>query len=640
MCNALYKSFFLGLGFFFFGASFTLATPLNEMLQYSRKHNLGHHPYWLRLLKYRQPWESPGQWSLASDVSTPTFFFSENGKTDPVAEIEATLLAMLTVDEENEPNEHAQCRLIARYHWLMENIPLLKKYAPRVECPLFEKWANLEHVDSISLLFASAYMDNPASIYGHILLKINSSGHRFGHELLHPTLNFGAIYSPNDSAFEYVFRGIFGGYAGRLSDERFYNFNHLYGETELRDLWEYELKLTEYQRNRVIYHIWEMLQLVEFDYYFFLDNCAYRLAEILDMAWEEPKLIPDFAIWIIPSRVFYTLAEIQENGESIIASTKLIPSRQRRLQARLSQLSPEQVKWASQIIHQISVLDTDEFMQLDPQHRAKILDVLIDYFRYQTIENEKEFSEEERQKILIARSQLPIVEEPNFSLNASPPTDGSPPARFRLGAGVQGESAQEYVEVGWRNTYHDFLGDPTGHLPNTELVTLDGRLRISEDQIHLQQLDLLSLRALNISDTKLSALFSWSWEARASFEPETSECSQCLIPHLQGAFGKAVALSNDQELVGYALGGFYLRQQSHEDALWRVGYFPTVGLVFGAEEWRVEWRAEKQFGLNHDEHQFQVQLHSRYTLSQNADLRVEWSHNQENDLGLFYHYYY
>ena len=42
--------------------------------------------------------------------------------------------------------------------------------------------------------------------------------------------------NPGDNPLMYALRGLFGAYDGSFTDERFYNYNHLYGENELRDM--------------------------------------------------------------------------------------------------------------------------------------------------------------------------------------------------------------------------------------------------------------------------------------------------------------------------------------------------------------------------------------------------------------------
>ena len=57
-------------------------TYLSELLQKARDRKLADARFWLLLLHYRHSW---------SEADDKGFFFAENGKTDPQAELEATL---------------------------------------------------------------------------------------------------------------------------------------------------------------------------------------------------------------------------------------------------------------------------------------------------------------------------------------------------------------------------------------------------------------------------------------------------------------------------------------------------------------------------------------------------------------------
>ena len=192
----------------------------------ARELQLFHHPYWLKLLHFYSFGESVGQWSFKSDVVNDGFFLSPDGKTDPSAELKATLKAVLS-PLSKDPNQHARCKFIARFKWLRSSLDFPE--LPKLACPLFERWSNLEDATGISIIFVSAYLKNPASTFGHLLLKFNSRNRHFGHSLLRPTLNYGAMINPDDNPFVYAVRGLFGGYEGSFTDERFYNFNHIYG---------------------------------------------------------------------------------------------------------------------------------------------------------------------------------------------------------------------------------------------------------------------------------------------------------------------------------------------------------------------------------------------------------------------------
>ena len=169
---------------------------------------LSQHPYWLKLLHFYSFAESVGQWSFKSDVESSGFFLSAKGKTDPQAELKATIKALLA-PAGDDPNQHARCKFIARFNWLQSKLDFPE--LPKQACPLFERWANLGEASGISIVFVSAYLKNPASIFGHLLIKFNSTNSLFGHSLLRPTLNYGAKITPGDNPFMYALNGLFGG---------------------------------------------------------------------------------------------------------------------------------------------------------------------------------------------------------------------------------------------------------------------------------------------------------------------------------------------------------------------------------------------------------------------------------------------
>src|ERR1035437_1506789 len=74
---------------------------------------LDHDPYWKILLHYRKRW-----WGgLKSEINSPNFFNAQSGKTDPQAELIATIRHFFDVPTTADQQPH-QCRFIDRYHWL------------------------------------------------------------------------------------------------------------------------------------------------------------------------------------------------------------------------------------------------------------------------------------------------------------------------------------------------------------------------------------------------------------------------------------------------------------------------------------------------------------------------------------------
>ncbi|MBF0350026.1 MAG: DUF4105 domain-containing protein [SAR324 cluster bacterium] len=563
---------------------------LQQLWNQAHSKNLAEHPYWLRLLHYHFPVESPGQWHTESDVISPSFFLSSSGRSDPEAELIATLSALLE-DLPEDPDQHAQCRFMARFQWLKSQLDFSKTTLKKLPCPRFEQWISLEHLDSISLVYVSAYMDNPASIYGHILLKVNSRHPLFGHTLLSPTLNFGAIVDPADHPLMYALKGIFGGYTGRFTDERFYNYNHLYGESELRDLWEYFLNLDDTQKKRLVYHAWELLQGVEFQYYFFLDNCAYRMGELLEMAWDTERLNPPFALWRIPVSIFHRAAQIRVDENPLLGKIALLPSRQRRLQQKFNNLTETQKAILNGASQNPNIENDPEFLKLSLEQQTEILDALIDYFQYQLSQKPADLLVAQKHKILLARSRYPMITRPGKIENPEPPTAGSPPQKIRLGVGYN-DALGASTEIGLWTSYHDLGANDAGHLPHSQLVTLDLRLRIYPDQeVVLDQLTLVDIMALNTFPVSLPGNAGMSWDISARVERSTMKCRTCRVLNSSGGIGKSWS-TTDRQWLGFALfDGFILGDQANLSRI-STGLAPQIGGLWSGSWLKLMFRSQ------------------------------------------------
>ena len=129
---------------------------------------------WLRLLHFK---------GGVSDAKPGPFFLAKEGKTDAKAELEA-----LTAALDDPSPEPPRCRFPARVRWLAGKLgrdaePLL---AP---CAKFKAWRDLLAAEGVALVFASAYMNNPSSMFGHTFLRLERAG---PDRLLDNSLNFAA----------------------------------------------------------------------------------------------------------------------------------------------------------------------------------------------------------------------------------------------------------------------------------------------------------------------------------------------------------------------------------------------------------------------------------------------------------------
>ncbi|MGE5711322.1 MAG: DUF4105 domain-containing protein, partial [Nitrospira sp.] len=206
------------LAAFFLLPYFAAAQPsdgeayLAQLIEQARHQKLADQREWHLLLHY-QARVFGGHESAQDD---PGFFLSPEGKTNPAAELEATLAGFFSTDLVGRSKQPAQCAFIARYRWLKEQLGFDATRLPPLSCDRFDRWYEEFQVQSITLIFPSAFMNNPASMFGHTLFRVDQKGQTEQTRILAYTINYAADVPP-DAGIAYPVRGIFGGYRGYFS---------------------------------------------------------------------------------------------------------------------------------------------------------------------------------------------------------------------------------------------------------------------------------------------------------------------------------------------------------------------------------------------------------------------------------------
>lgn len=497
--------FFISI--FLFLAIPAQAFSAKKILNLAEQLAIANQPTWLKLLHYEHN-------STHSVVLNKNFFISPNGKNNPSAELIATINAYFAPWNIKNKDEHARCRFPARYFWLSQQLPLPDYNLREPKCQKLEKWALFDSVKSISLLLVSGYLGNPASTFGHALIKLNtdSTDDQFG--LFDLTLNYGALVPENETTLLYVVRGLWGGYEAGFSDKYFYTQDMVYSHTEQRDIWEYKLRLSDEERILLIFHIWEIVG-YKFAYYFLDKNCAYRLAELLELVIDE-ELLGNVLLWYVPVELFHRLNDIdkvrhESIGQKLIQSVRFIPSTQRKLYHKLNLLTTEELEVLNAIIRKGIHFSIDDLEKVSIERKILILDNLLAYYEYKLLAEKPESShhkEEIKKQILLARLQLPARSMPSIQISELPsPADGSPPMEF--GFNIANDSI---LRLNWSPFKKELIG--LNSLEGDELVVFDLTAGIFEEAFFLDQLDLIRIINLNTLPIQLEGENQLSWKLR------------------------------------------------------------------------------------------------------------------------------
>jgi hypothetical protein len=467
--------------------------------------------YWLRLLHYKRNWPYG---ALQSQLKGPDFFFAVQGSTDAKAELIESLRGFFENKREiGYLKQKPQCAFPERYRYLKSifHLPLMDE-----NCPKFNEYVLQFEPKSVSLIFSSAYPNNPGSMYGHTFLRIKSSNRP---DLLEYGISYAARVADDSNGFEFIWLGLTGGYRGQFSMLPYYAKINEYINSESRDLWEYDLNLNEQETRRMLAHLWEIEINSWFDYYFFDQNCSFQILAAIEIAKPEWELA-DSNLFTVPAETVKKLTHIPK----AITQVKYRPSLRKQMMIRYEKMTSAEKQEFSQLIT----------YQKDPQQipSVRVLDAASTYLSYvkQSKKQRLDSSEKELfQKILVQRSEVSseIFGDSNVKSDIQDgqeierlPTDvhqgefknrpdlGHYPTRIGLLPGIYSGSkfnskSSFFQELSFKFAYHDLLNNDVGYTPFSHIDFPGITFRYYSD--------ISSFNVENITAFSITSLFPWTF---------------------------------------------------------------------------------------------------------------------------------
>lgn len=503
----------------------------NSLISEKKLTELAQHKTWRKLLLLDQ-----SDQISQSGIHSKSFFLTNMSEANALDELKKTIQAF-SLPLNGKPDQHAQCKFKGRYIWLKSLLGNKLASFEVKECPAYNEWTNNNSTDSISVVFATGYLGNPASYYGHTLLKLNSSNINTSTKLEDVSLNFGAIVDENDGPIPYIIKGLFGGYEAGFSHIQYYFHTHNYGENELRDLWEYELDLTSEQLSLILGHAWEVLG-QKYTYFFLDKNCVYRMAEILEVI-EGINIIPNNPIGILPQSMIQKMNKTELNGKSLVKKISYHPSRQSRLYQRFSALS-ETLK--NEVIKQVSnfaSFKSETFIQLELGNKHKVIDTLLDYYQFLITTDDDNATKHHKnyKRALSERFMLPVGKSDITRTIPESPHLGRNPTLLQLGL-IHNDLLGNGLQVRLRPAYYDALDYQEGHVPNSELSMADIKFTAFNSYSRLDEFNIVKIESVNGINTGLPGDKSKAWRLALGFKQASNSCiKSCLVPSLSASYG-------------------------------------------------------------------------------------------------------
>ncbi|MCB1756650.1 MAG: DUF4105 domain-containing protein [Gammaproteobacteria bacterium] len=520
----------------------TAHTDVEKLLRIADNKRLDQHPQWLTLMHYQSTGMDGDR--LESQVDDQRYFLAENGKTDSRAELQASIRGLFAdtpkpLPEKDDPH----CRFVEREYWLRQQLSLPAEAVPQ-NCTTFHQWRDRMEAYSVTLVFPASYLNSPSSMFGHTLFRFDPENIADDSSWLSFALTFAAdTAESDDDAFAYAFKGIAGGYAGLFSVVPYFQKIQEYGAIENRDVWEYSLDLTPDEVERIIGHAWELRE-IRFDYYFFRENCAFRLLELLDYARPSLDLIEQFPRTAIPAE---TVKAVVNSG--IVSDITFRPSVGSILQHAVTGLPREHRHWVRELEQAPDLAQSPEFLALPEGLQESIVDAANQYLTYRS--RRRAMTPEmagRRFKMLKQVNRFPAREPAAVPVPARPDS-GHETGLLTVGAGREREA--DFVSAGLRISYHDLLDNSRGYLRGGEIQLGNVELRkYKGEKLRLERADLIQLRSLSAWHSIFDAI---AWEAGAGLGRHPVIEQQKLGLTAAGAVGKS-AMATDNT-VAYGLIG-------------------------------------------------------------------------------------
>ncbi len=550
------------------------ATAVEQQLWQSRE--------WINLLHYYP--DRMAESGYLSHVDDQHFFNATNGVNNPRAEMLATLAAFYRVDVDG--NDHPICRFPARLRWLSEHIAIDPATLPKVACADYAEWRGIVQAEQVTLIFPTYHLNSPSSMFGHTLLRLDRSAGENDSKWLSFAVNFGANANAAENSMLYAVRGLTGGYPGIFIVTPYYNKIREYNRIEKRDIWEYRLNLTPAEVERMVVHLWELKE-VNFDYYFFDENCSFRLLELLEVARPGLELTDEFGITAIP---IDTVKSIEAAG--LIEDTVFRASQVTELQLLLEQLSPDEQRYFEQLVTNTSVVKAAGFIALDDSRQQKIIDAAYRYQRYQQLTKVRDDALAKRSHTLLGLlNKYPTDDTPLPIVVPVQPEKGHHSRQVAIGAGERDD--QTYQTLSMKMAFHSLEDNGHGFLrgAHINMASLALRANNETDKIKLQRLDVIDIFSL----TPRSRFFSpLSWRVYTGLERQMTDGVDRLTSHVTAGAGVAYKLFDDG--VFYALGtGRVELNRGFSDKRLKPAVGAATGLLwhFGSMTSRVELAGEK-----------------------------------------------
>lgn len=544
MSNSKINGFILILLFLAFDFIFSYATEINEKREYVLKLSLQKKiykdPIWKKLLHLRE--DKP-------QIKDPRFILSLKNFS-PKNELIKTIDSFFTSKE-------YICKFPARFYWIKKSLELDNDIFPKVECKEFQKYLNLAPAQDIYLVYAGENLLSPTSMLGHVFLKLSGYNVK-GRFVEHAISYYTAIDTLNIPYL--LIKVLFTGMNGYFSLIPYEKVLQRYLYVEERNIWEYKLKLDNYHKKIIYYHIWELKD-VKLKYIYTSYNCATLVHDIVSLGKEDFK--QKYRLWITPKDV---IKDAFQND--LILAAKLIPANKWLIKALENYIPNKSIDKIKNLFLKKDFFNVDYYLDKDPKLKIYEVTIINNYADYLYLNKKQSF----KQYLEIKKALLKI-DVPTYSLDISDyKSPIKTPDDSQIGIGIINIKGKLGIDFYFLPVSNDLSDDNRQYFNENMLKLMELELYLFKDKIDLRKFNIISLKNLVPRGKLINNDISWALNVGVN-------------NHIDKDF-------SEKKSFNFSLGFGYSYEIIENNIFWSL---VNIGTGFG--EWRLYPYVEPEVGL-------------------------------------------
>lgn len=457
-------------------------------------------------------------------------------------------------------NEENICRYPARYLYIQNELQLNELNFSLSNCKDFDEYIKKTNPKNLKLVFVSEQVNSPSSMMGHTFFKLE--GIDTENKIRENAVSFFTVIDTINIPY-LILKSTVIGMKGFFILSPYKIQKNRYLNEEERNIWEYELNISDYQKKLIYYHFWELKNL-DITYLFTGFNCATIVDDMLGIANEEYK--NNFSFWITPKDVIK-----KANNNNLLGKTELISSNVWTLNMLSESLPKKNSENIQATIRNKNINNITNY-SFSEDKKIKSLEVSLfkTYINYLKYNLDTNFTKQEELKI---HNFISSQEDKNYLIDVSKyknPIKTFDDSQFSIS--YQNLNDKEGLKIGFIPASNTLYDDNREYFSESSLRIGEFSVIIQNSDIKIDELNVFVMKALipwNSMTQNLSNDFKLNYEKQY-----TKELKEFHAVNMSGGIGISKKIHEDIMLfslmdIGIAHGNkntyFYI--------------YPQVGLI-------------------------------------------------------------